>query len=304
MSHQWQTQRERGNRFALQLLTWIALHLGRRVIFFILCFVVSHYFLVATKARKASQSFLTRALQRQPSRWEVYCHLLTFAIVSVDRIFFLSGREAMFDIRVFGNELFETYQERGCFLLTTHLGSFDVIRVMGMGLRNKALPVSIVLDIQHNANVLQLLQSLDPYLAANVIDARTPAPALALILSEAIAAGKLVGIMADRCTTGDRITAVDFFGEPANFPQGVWHLASILQAPVITCFGIYKGGNRYDLHFELISDQLGSSRKDRADAIAAGMQLYAHRVQELARDNPFNWFNFYDFWHHDTTKHH
>ena len=304
MTNQWQTQRERGNRFALQFLTWVALHLGRRAIFFILCFVVSHYFVVATKARKASQEFLTRALQRAPSWWEIYCHLLTFAIVSVDRIYFLSGREKIFDVRVYGNEIFDHYKDRGCFLLTTHMGSFDVVRVMGMEIRSKALPVKIVLDVQHNANILQLLQSLDPELASGVIDARTPAPALALMLSEAIASGKLVGIMADRCTKGDRIAPLDFFGEPAYFPQGAWHLASILQAPVIICFGIYKGGNRYDLYFELISDQLGSSRKDRAEAIATGMQLYADRVQELARQNPFNWFNFYDFWHDETTKHH
>lgn len=304
MTNQWQTQRERGNAFGLNFLTWVALHLGRKTVFFILCFVVSHYFLVATKARKASQNFLTRALQRPPSRWEIYCHLLTFAIVSVDRIFFLSGREAQFDIRVHGSELFDNYKDRGCFLLTTHLGSFDVIRVMGRGMRSSALPLSIVLDIQHNATALQLLQSLDPNLAAGVIDARTPPPALALMLSEAISSGKLVGIMADRCTTNDRITPIEFFGETAYFPQGVWHLASILQAPVIICFGIYKGGNRYDLHFELISDRLDSSRKDRAEAITAGIQIYANRVQELARDNPFNWFNFYDFWHHEITKHH
>jgi predicted LPLAT superfamily acyltransferase len=296
MTKQWQAQHERGNRFGLRLLTWAALHLGRRVIFFLLCFVVSHYFLVATKARKASREFLTRALQRPPTRWENYCHLLTFAIVSIDRIYFLSGREAMFDVRVHGNELFNDFPNRGCFLLTTHLGSFDVIRVMGMGERSQALPVNIVLDVQHNANALQLLQSLDPELASGVIDARTAPAALALRLSEAIAAGKLVGIMADRCTKGDRIVPLNFLGEPAHFPQGVWQLASILQAPVIMCFGLYKGRNRYDLHFELISEQLGSSRKDRGEAIAAGMFAYVNRIEELARENPFNWFNFYDFW--------
>lgn len=296
MTNQWQTQHERGNRFVLQFLTWVALHLGRRAIFFILCFVVTHYFLVATKARKASRDFLTRALQRAPSWWEIYCHLLTFAVVSIDRIYFLSGREALFDVRVHGNELFNHYNKRGCFLLTSHMGNTDAIRVMGMGDRRKLLPVRILLDIQHNANALRLIQKLDPVLATLVIDARTPAPALALLLSEAINDGQFVGIMADRCTEGDRTTPINFLGEPAHFPQGVWQLASILQAPVITCFGIYKGGNRYDLHFELISERLGSSRKDRAEAINAGMLLYANRVQELARNNPFNWFNFYDFW--------
>lgn len=301
MARLWQTQREHGNRMALQVLTWFALHLGRRFVFLLLCFVVSHYFLVAVKARQASRKFLRRALQREPSAWDIYCHMLTFALVSVDRLYFLSGRESLFEVRVYGNELFQRYQARGCFLLTSHIGSFDALRVMGNGERSKAAPVRILLDIQHNPNALHLIQSLDPAMASLLIDARTPKPALALMLSEAIAEGQMIGIMADRCVEGDRTSALEFLGEPAHFPQGVWQLASVLQVPVVACFGIYKGGNRYDLHFELISDHLGTGRKDRAAAIAAGMLCYSQRLEYFARANPSNWFNFYDFWQDEST---
>lgn len=301
MTKQWQAEREHGSPFLINLLTWIALRLGRRVIFLCLCPIVFYYFLVATKARHASREFLARALQRKPKWWEIYRHLLTFAIVAIDRIYFLSGRESSFDVRVHGNELFSRYSERGCFLVTAHIGSFDAMRVMGMGERRKALPIRILLDLKHNANAMKLFQALDPELARGVIDARTPGPELALVLSEAIANAHLVGVMADRCAQGERSSALDFLGAPARFPQGVWQLASLLQAPVIACFGIYNGGRRYDLHFEVISEQLGTSRKDRAEAIAHAMTIYSERLEALVRRHPYNWFNFYDFWQDEST---
>ena len=301
---QWQAQRERGSPVLLNLLTWIALHLGRRTIFACLYVIVFYYFLFARNARIASHHFLQRAWQRKPRWWEIYRHLLTFAQVAIDRIYFLAGREALFDVRIHGNELFDEYKNRGCFLLTAHIGSFDALRVMGMGQRSAALPIRILLDIEHNANVMRLLQTLDPLLAAGVIDARTPAPTLALMLREAIEQGELIGIMADRCAQGERHEVLEFLGTDAVFPAGVWQLASLLKAPVISCFGLYSGANRYDLYFDLISEQLGTNRQDRPRAIAAGMQRYSTRLQELVRKQPYNWFNFYDFWQDESTTHH
>lgn len=301
---QWQIERERGNSFLLNLLTWVALHLGRRIIFIWLCFIVFYYFLVARNARNASRHFLQRALLRTPKWWEIYFHLLTFARVSMDRIYFLAGKENKFDVHIHGNELFAHYKNRGCFLVTAHIGSFDALRVMGMGKRNDALPIRILLDIGHNANVMRLLQNLDPELASGVIDARTPAPALALILSEAIEQGHLIGVMADRCAQGERSNAINFLGDKAQFPAGVWQLAALLKAPVISCFGVYSGSNRYDLYFELISEDLGTSRQERAQSIENAMIRYVADLQSLVRKHPFNWFNFYDFWQDESTTHH
>lgn len=301
---QWQTQRERGNPLLLNLLTWVALRLGRRVVFSWLCIIVFYYFLVARNARRASGHYLQRALQRTPKWWEVYRHLLTFARVAMDRIYFLAGQEHKFDVHIHGNALFAQYRDRGCFLVTAHIGSFDAMRVMGMGKRSAALPIRILLDLEHNANVMQLLNKLDPQLAAGVIDARTPAPALALILSEAITQGQLIGVMADRCAQGERSASLDFLGSRAQFPAGIWQLASLLKAPVISCFGVYSGANRYDLHFELISEQLGDNRRQRAQAIGEAMAHYVTNLQKLVQQHPYNWFNFYDFWQDDAPSHH
>ncbi len=302
MTDSWRLQREKGHPFLLRLLTWAMLNLGRKTMIFLLCPAVFYYFLSAADARRASRGFLRQALHRSPRWWQIYRHFLTFAIVTADRILFLAGREKHFSFEIHGGEIFERYRHQGCILLAAHFGSFDALRVMGT--RTQSIPMRILLDIEHNRNVMNLLQRLDPELAAGVIDARTPGPGLALLLNECLGKGEMIGIMADRGGEAEAVQPLIFFDRPAPFPTGCWQLGAILQVPVIACFGIFLGGNRYALHFEVIAERLGNSRRERAPAIAAAMGIYSQRLQHHAGRHPYNWFNFYDFWQHDTPGHH
>jgi predicted LPLAT superfamily acyltransferase len=76
-------------------------------------------------------------------------------------------------------------------------------------------------------------------------------------------------------------------------------IAAALQVPVSLAFGIYRGGNRYDLVFETFSDGIRIERHDRTRALAALVDRYAQRLEHYARIAPYNWFNFYDFWKKD-----
>jgi predicted LPLAT superfamily acyltransferase len=88
-------------------------------------------------------------------------------------------------------------------------------------------------------------------------------------------------------------------GEPAPFPVGPWLLAHSLRVPVLLCFGLYEGGNRYRLIFEPFADRIEIPRHDRALALDAVIARFAHRVEHYIRVAPYNWFNFYDFWQQD-----
>jgi predicted LPLAT superfamily acyltransferase len=66
---------------------------------------------------------------------------------------------------------------------------------------------------------------------------------------------------------------------------------------VVLCAGLYRGGRRYDLHFDLIAEQLHVERSQRQQQLRVLVQDYADRLAALLRSAPYNWFNFYDFWH-------
>jgi predicted LPLAT superfamily acyltransferase len=76
-------------------------------------------------------------------------------------------------------------------------------------------------------------------------------------------------------------------------------IGSILKAPVVLCFGMYRGGNRYDIYFEPFADELVLPRRSRDAGLRAEVQRYAARLEHHVRDDPYNWFNWHDFWNLD-----
>ncbi|MGI9302155.1 MAG: hypothetical protein ACR2RB_05525, partial [Gammaproteobacteria bacterium] len=69
----------------------------------------------------------------------------------------------------------------------------------------------------------------------------------------------------------------------------------VMQCPVILFFGIYRGGNRYDVYFEHLTDRVASNREQQ-EQIHYWTQRYVERLEHYTRDAPYNWFNFYDLW--------
>ncbi|MGN0922180.1 MAG: hypothetical protein ACI4NJ_10700 [Cellvibrio sp.] len=295
MSASWQAQPEKGAAFARRLLVFIALAAGRRVTGLLLRVIIFYYTLTAASARRASKAYLARVLDRTPGFFDVYQHFLTFAVVSLDRFYFLNNRFEQFDLAFHDTEVFDQV-ENGGILITAHVGSFDALRAMAR--THRSFRIRLLIDVAHNAHMMQLLKETDPDLAADVIDARMSAPELAVAIQSAVEAGHYVGIMGDRLTQSDRAYTAEFLGSPTQFPEGLWQIAAMLKCPVIACLGLYSKPNRYDLYFKLISHNLGVSRKDRALAITQGQALYLEFLSHWVKRNPNNWFNFYDFWQH------
>jgi predicted LPLAT superfamily acyltransferase len=189
-------------------------------------------------------------------------------------------------------------EKRGVLVFGAHVGSFDALRVLA--LRREDLKMRVVVDIDHNAAMMTVLQSLNPAIAAATINARQDGTKTALAIKEALDEAALVTLLVDRARPGNAVMSADFLGTQAPFPTAPWLLAATLKVPVVLCFGLYRGGNRYDLHFELFAHTLAIERANRQAALAAVVQRYADRLAHYTRSAPFNWFNFYDFWQHHT----
>src|SRR5690606_2124253 len=157
--------------------------------------------------------------------------------------------------------------------------------------------IRVVLDKAHSPAMTQLLDALNPEIAAGVIDAGQDGPSLMLAIKQAADEGALIALLVDRTQPGAATQEARFFGAPARFPVAPWLIAAVLKLPVSLAFGLYRGGNRYDLVFETFEDQgLDLPRAQRRTRLAALIQRYAARLEHHARQAPYNWFNFYDFW--------
>lgn len=290
----WQAQRERGSPWALRLILWIALRLGRTAARLLLYPITLYFFLNGRAAREASRQYLVRVFGRPPTLAERLRHIHCFSATILDRVFFLSGQFARFDVRVHGAEVIEAQADsgQGCLLLSAHVGSFDALRALGVDQRH--LPIKILMFPDHNGFITALLHTLNPSLLDTVI----PLGGIDTLLQvqEVVARGEMVGLLGDRVGDGGKTVPCRFLGGEAPFPVGAAQLASVLHVPVILVFGLYLGGNRYDLHFERFEAPLPQNRREREAALGAWTQAYAARLEHYVRSAPYNWFNFYDFW--------
>jgi len=287
---------EAGSAVGYRLISTFATLCGRTAARLVLYPITAFYLVQRGPERRAARKYLQQALGREPSLWDIAKQIHCFATVTLDRVFLLSESFKRFDIRVFGlDHMREQWaKKQGVLVFGSHLGSFDSLRVLAEF--RSDVKVRVVLDVEQNPAITNILNALNPEIARSIINARQDGAVTALAIKEALDETALVTLLVDRARPGNQVVTADFLGRPAPFPTGPWQLAAALKVPVVLCFGLYRGGNRYDLHFELFAESVRMERSDRQASLNAIIQRFADRLAHYARSAPYNWFNFYDFW--------
>jgi predicted LPLAT superfamily acyltransferase len=297
----WRTQKERSNLFALKLIVWIARHLGRTVARGLLVPIAFYFWATAPKAREASAQYLRHietTSNLPPRSLSTYKHILVFASVLLDRVYMLAGESNRFDTFIHNFDEMKAIHERheGGLFIGAHLGSFEALRVLGTEdpgnhQRLPALVVRMAMFEENARKINTMLEAINPKATQNVISLGTPDAMLQL--QDTIANGDFVGMLADRHMGVEGCNQIDFLGQPALFPGGPFRVALVLKRPVYLMFGLYRGGNRYEIFFEELP--LPDAPK-RTEQLVLWQQAYVKRVEYFCRLAPYNWFNFYDFW--------
>jgi len=296
VTREWLERPEGGSTWALRLFAAIALGLGRTVSRLVLLPITAYFMLRRGPERRASRDYLARVLGRRATWLEVARHFHTFAGVTLDRVYFLTGSLDRFDTRLVGIQELHRAMDlgRGVLLVGAHVGSFDALRAMST--LRPDVTVRVVLDAAHSPALSAILKQLNPRIAAGIINPRQDGTSVALEIGAALNEGALVTMLGDRGRPGNPTARIDFLGAAADLPTAPWQIAAALKVPVVMCAGLYRGGNRYDLHFETITEQLYVDRRQRQHQLRVVIQDFADRLAALLRTAPYNWFNFYDFW--------
>lgn len=294
MSKAWTAQRERGSPRMIAIILWVAQHIGRGAARLLLWPITLYFLLAATTARRASRGYLGRIQGHPASLAQVARHIHTFSATILDRVFFLTGQLERFDFRIHGFEALSSHQQQGqgVLLLGSHLGSFEVLRVSAI--QRLQMQVKILMYQEHNGYLTGLFNRLNPQLAEGIIPLGSPHALLAA--QEVLQQGMAIGMLGDRVAGNEKLTRCRFLGEETAFPAGPALLASVLQVPVVLVFGLYRGGNRYDIYLESMPTPAAAQRGDREAIVQAWTAHYASRLEHYARLAPYNWFNFYDYW--------
>jgi predicted LPLAT superfamily acyltransferase len=291
---EWVTRRERGSTTLLRLMTFVSLRMGRPTGRFFLYFIAAYFFAFAPTARRHARSYLRKVLGREPTAADRFRHVLIFATTVHDRVYLMKDRLDLFDISVVGEELVRSALEagHGAFLMGSHVGSFDIIRSVGR--RQPGLRVAMAMYEDNARKVNEMLAAINPaakpeVIALGHIDAM-------LKIRECLDRGTFVGVLADRTLGNEATQQVGFLGATARFPVGAMRAAAILRRPIIFMIGLYRGGNRYHVVFEPLADFSAIEPLQRDAAVQAAIERYATLLEKYVRGDPYNWFNFFDFW--------
>ncbi len=296
-SAEWATRPERSSMAVLRLMVWLSLFLGRRLSRLVLYPIAAYFVVFAPKAKRASKAYLSRALGRTARLPDGFRHVLTFASVVHDRVYWLRGRHDLFAIEVIGESHLASLRQQGRGMVCAggHFGSFEALRVVG---ERHGIDTRMLMFPDNARKVTAALTSINPALANSVIGLGRPDSVLRV--RDHLQNGGSVGILADRMLGDDKSRDIPLLGEPAPFPVGPWRLAAMLAAPVVFMAGCYLGGNRYQLVFEPIIDFAQVPAEKRASAMQEAQDRFVELLESRCRQAPWNWFNFYDFWHAHT----
>ena len=291
---EWIGNRERGSLALLRVMAFLSIRLGRKLSRIPLFGIAAYFFLFGPRARRESRRYLRRALGREPRARDRFRHILYFASTIHDRVYLINEKYEAFRITIEGEALMREQAERGtgALLMGAHMGSFEVIGSAGR--RRPGLQVSMAMYEDNARKINSILAAINPEVRPDIIslghlDAM-------LKVAERLDRGAFVGLLGDRTLGEEAVHAVSILGERAYLPTGPMRAAAILRRSVIFMVGLYRGGNHYHVVFEPVADFSASSLKTRDDAVRAAVERYAALLDKYCRSDPYNWFNFFDFW--------
>lgn len=285
------------------------------------------YFIFAKNARVESKRFLQKAAavidddtlkKKCLSPFGPLRHIVSFSLTLIEKIESWGGKFRFTGIHFQDDAIGELIDDlengKGVFIITSHLGNMELLRGLASLSRtgvSRKVKVTGIIDQKVSRNFTRMLKELNPQSDLDIISAQAIGPDTAALLEEKLAAGEIVSVAGDRTAAGksagqnEKNLMINFLGEEAPFSPGPFYLAALMQAPVYMVIALRRGDlslkPEYDMHVHK-SPAFGNTagyavtRKERRAHSEDLARFYAEMLERYCKQNPFQWYNFFDFW--------
>lgn len=278
--------RHRGNKLGF-LIFDLYLKLGIRHAYALLYFVCIYYLIFDRQAYKVTVNYVKRRFPEAglfARIWHVYKLMITTGKNLIDlRQLEKKPQEVKFESN--NKPIMKILkQKKGLFLLTAHMGNWQV---MMRKLPDFGLKINIVMRPEENPVVSEILKidHAEPY-DINLIDPTKGMEAVLEIMQE-LDMGNIVSIMGDRKIKDEKTIELNFFGKKITLPKGPFLIANSVQAPVIQLLANRQGPSSYSLETaQIIVDK---SIKDKEKRICAFAEEYIKNIEDFLDRNPYEW---------------
>lgn len=159
--------------------------------------------------------------------------------------------------------------------------------------------INIVLYDAEYQKIKQLLEKNSANSDFKVIPINHDSLAHVFQIKEALEKKEYVCFQGDRFVNQERLLETTFMGKKASFPMGPFLIASKLNANVVFYFAMRESHRTYKFHFTLaspITKQNGVRKEQNL------LEQYVKALEQVLRQYPEQWFNYYSFWEDKTEK--
>lgn len=266
-------------------------HAGIQTAYGIMHLWLIWYILVRPSVTRGAYIFhRRRGRNRLQAAFDVYRSFYHFGKVIIDRFAVYSGHK--FDIVVDNKERYydKMNSPEGFVLLFSHLGNSE------MAAYSMATPDKRMNILAFGGETPVVMEERAKVLAKNNIGMIVVNPgemSHIFEIHEALGRGEVLTVAGDR-RMGDKTISCHFMGATAPLPAGVFQLCATMRCPIVLTFVLKEANNKYHIYTEELHINNGIPRAQQAADLA---QQFATRLEQMALTYPYEWFNFFDFWH-------
>ncbi|MGA2141058.1 MAG: hypothetical protein ABSG94_01430 [Brevinematales bacterium] len=286
-----------GNKAGYKIFEITLRYLGLDFAYGLLLFIVPYYIFFRPSVYKNSKPYLMRRFPGDSfiQRYlRLFKYIFTFGQSLIDQYYFgFSGEPAIkldFDRE---QEMLDLLEKKPVIFVMSHLGYWEVA-MAGSSRFKKKMNVMVNMevdknkrksfyDIRKNGGELKFIDIAGDY--GGMIEA-----------ANALMLGEVVGVTGDRAA-GWRTKTASFLGDPARFPVIAELLALPTGAAVVVL--LTSKASRYHIRFhwkDISAGVISDKTLSRDEKIEKMLELYTGELENHVRDNPYLWFNFFDFW--------
>lgn len=286
------TTQQRGSTWSIKLVYALYNIFGYKFIYYLLYPLTFFYFLVARNVKEALVIYY-KHLNMEFNNKVYFEHLRIFAICSVDR--FISKVDPESYIFKYDNiEIPTKILESGTILVYSHFGGWAA-STSGAHVKNK---INIVMQEAMLNGIKKIEDSIDVKLNdkksnLNIIDLNQGGISASVQIANALMNEEIVAIMADRASNEKAELEASFLNEQANFNKNPFQIAYKVDRPILAYFIILIGMKKYKVEYLRIDMD---KSKEEDEAIEEALNKYIKKLEEIVKQYPNQWFNFYDFW--------
>lgn len=256
----------------------------------LLVFVCGIYTIISKKARIAIKDFRSH-LGLKTYFWDYYAHFFSFSISLIHKTGLLVRKNSGLKYETVNENYIS--DENGVILLSAHIGNLEIAgEILSKRLNAK---VNIMMVEREGEQMKNIYNNINKHRAINIISIGENSLETMVQVKNALENGEIVAALGDRFID-ENVVEVDFLGEKAKFPRGIFEIACITNTKVIPVFMTRKKLQFYNFRAGEKIEILKNDRKNRKENIDMAVQNFANQVAEQAKKTPLQWYNFYKFW--------